>query len=222
MASRTIATQVLVVGGGPVGLTLAMDLAWRGIEVVVAELRHRGEPPASSATMSRRARWRSSAASAWRKACATPACRPTTRTTSPTAPPPPAPELARIPIPAAATATPPPAAPTPGGPRPSRRTASTRSTWSRCCSRTPRRCRGVTHPQPHAVEGFRAGRARVSARGARPRQRRDRSTIRRATSSAATAAASAVRKAIGATLEGTPVVQRVQSTYIRAPRLLAC
>ncbi|HTH79510.1 MAG TPA: FAD-dependent oxidoreductase, partial [Ramlibacter sp.] len=30
---------------------------------------------------------------------------------------------------------------------------------------------------------------------------------------------SAVRKAIGAKLEGTPVIQRVQSTYIRAPRL---
>ncbi len=38
-------TQVLIVGAGPVGLTLAMDLAWRGIRVVVAELRHRGEPP---------------------------------------------------------------------------------------------------------------------------------------------------------------------------------
>ncbi|MGB6753225.1 MAG: FAD-dependent monooxygenase, partial [Xanthobacteraceae bacterium] len=29
-------TRVLIVGGGPVGLTLAMDLAWRGIDVVVA------------------------------------------------------------------------------------------------------------------------------------------------------------------------------------------
>jgi 2-polyprenyl-6-methoxyphenol hydroxylase-like FAD-dependent oxidoreductase len=37
--------DVLVVGAGPVGLTLAMDLAWRGVRVIVAELRHRGEPP---------------------------------------------------------------------------------------------------------------------------------------------------------------------------------
>ena len=42
---RRIATRVLVVGGGPVGTTLAMDLAWRGIDVVVAEQRHRGELP---------------------------------------------------------------------------------------------------------------------------------------------------------------------------------
>ena len=38
-------TQVLVIGAGPVGLTLAMDLAQRGVQVLVAETRHRGEPP---------------------------------------------------------------------------------------------------------------------------------------------------------------------------------
>ncbi len=42
---RRLATRVLVVGGGPVGTTLAMDLAWRGIDVVVAEQRHRDELP---------------------------------------------------------------------------------------------------------------------------------------------------------------------------------
>ena len=43
--SRKIETSVLIVGGGPVGLTLALDLAWRGIDVTVAELRQAGEPP---------------------------------------------------------------------------------------------------------------------------------------------------------------------------------
>lgn len=38
-------SQVLIVGAGPVGLTLATDLAQRGISVLVAEIRHRGEPP---------------------------------------------------------------------------------------------------------------------------------------------------------------------------------
>jgi 2-polyprenyl-6-methoxyphenol hydroxylase-like FAD-dependent oxidoreductase len=40
-----IDTQVLIVGGGPVGLTLAIDLAQRGIQVTVAEMRAAGEPP---------------------------------------------------------------------------------------------------------------------------------------------------------------------------------
>jgi 2-polyprenyl-6-methoxyphenol hydroxylase-like FAD-dependent oxidoreductase len=43
--ATTLQAQVLVVGAGPVGLTLAMDLAQRGISVLVAETRHRGEPP---------------------------------------------------------------------------------------------------------------------------------------------------------------------------------
>ncbi|MGB9430689.1 MAG: FAD-dependent oxidoreductase [Candidatus Acidiferrum sp.] len=40
-----INTEVLIVGGGPVGLTLAIDLARRGINVVVAEVRAGGESP---------------------------------------------------------------------------------------------------------------------------------------------------------------------------------
>jgi 2-polyprenyl-6-methoxyphenol hydroxylase-like FAD-dependent oxidoreductase len=43
--SSKIDTDVLVVGGGPVGLTLALDLAWRGVKVVLIEARRRGEPP---------------------------------------------------------------------------------------------------------------------------------------------------------------------------------
>ncbi|MBC7585951.1 MAG: FAD-dependent monooxygenase [Tardiphaga sp.] len=37
--------DVVVVGAGPVGLTLAIDLAWRGVKVIVVESRSRGEPP---------------------------------------------------------------------------------------------------------------------------------------------------------------------------------
>jgi 2-polyprenyl-6-methoxyphenol hydroxylase-like FAD-dependent oxidoreductase len=44
MAER-LQADVVVVGAGPVGLTLAMDLAWRGIDVVVLESRQRFEPP---------------------------------------------------------------------------------------------------------------------------------------------------------------------------------
>ena len=42
---RRIATRVLVVGGGPVGMTLALDLAWRGIDVIVVERRPANAPP---------------------------------------------------------------------------------------------------------------------------------------------------------------------------------
>jgi len=43
--NRKIETSVLVVGAGPVGLTLALDLASRGVEVTVTEIRRAGEPP---------------------------------------------------------------------------------------------------------------------------------------------------------------------------------
>jgi 2-polyprenyl-6-methoxyphenol hydroxylase-like FAD-dependent oxidoreductase len=43
--TERLQADVVVVGAGPVGLTLAMDLAWRGIDVVVLESRRRGEPP---------------------------------------------------------------------------------------------------------------------------------------------------------------------------------
>src|SRR5260370_7312257 len=38
-------TDVLIAGAGPVGLTLAIDLAWRGIGVTVVETRARAAPP---------------------------------------------------------------------------------------------------------------------------------------------------------------------------------
>jgi 2-polyprenyl-6-methoxyphenol hydroxylase-like FAD-dependent oxidoreductase len=42
---KTLSASVVIIGGGPVGLLLAMDLAWRGIDCIVAELREAGEPP---------------------------------------------------------------------------------------------------------------------------------------------------------------------------------
>jgi NADPH-dependent 2,4-dienoyl-CoA reductase/sulfur reductase-like enzyme len=50
-------TRLLIVGGGPVGLTLAMDLAWRGIDVagIVAAAARRGLPLAVLDVRSREA-----------------------------------------------------------------------------------------------------------------------------------------------------------------------
>ena len=42
---QRLSTSVLVIGAGPVGITLALDLASRGVDVTVAEIRTRGEPP---------------------------------------------------------------------------------------------------------------------------------------------------------------------------------
>lgn len=43
--SDSLDCDVLVIGAGPVGLTLAIDLARRGLQVVIAEIRQFGEPP---------------------------------------------------------------------------------------------------------------------------------------------------------------------------------
>jgi 2-polyprenyl-6-methoxyphenol hydroxylase-like FAD-dependent oxidoreductase len=43
--SKSCQAEVLIVGGGPVGLCLSMDLARRGVECLVIERRHAAEPP---------------------------------------------------------------------------------------------------------------------------------------------------------------------------------
>jgi 2-polyprenyl-6-methoxyphenol hydroxylase-like FAD-dependent oxidoreductase len=43
--SRSLDASVLIVGAGPVGLTLGMDLASRGVDVMIVETRRPGEPP---------------------------------------------------------------------------------------------------------------------------------------------------------------------------------
>jgi len=42
---RRINTEVIIVGAGPVGLSLAMDLARRSVGVTLVEMRAAGEPP---------------------------------------------------------------------------------------------------------------------------------------------------------------------------------
>lgn len=43
--TEAVDADVLIIGGGPVGLMLAIDLAWRGIEVTLVESRAAAEPP---------------------------------------------------------------------------------------------------------------------------------------------------------------------------------
>ena len=218
--SRTLQAQALIVGAGPVGLTLAMDLASRGISVLMVETRFRGEPPnvkcnhvsARSMEVFRRL----GVATTLRNA-GLPEDHPNDvayRTTFTGE------ELSRIPIPARReryTAT--------GGP----------DTWWPTAE-PPHRINQIylepllfAHAQ--AMDGVRIlSRTRVDD------FTQDDDGVQVTATDLETGetlqlqcdfmigcdgARSAVRKAIGATLSGTDVVGRVQSTFFRAPDLLA-
>ena len=45
MTDKNLEADVLIVGAGPVGLTLAMDLASHGLSVIICETRRFAEPP---------------------------------------------------------------------------------------------------------------------------------------------------------------------------------
>ena len=94
------------------------------------------------------------------------------------------------------------AAPIPGGRRRSRRTASTRSTSSRCCSRMPRRMPRIRILNRTAVDDFTQDERRRYGHGARSRHRRDACTIALRLSGRLRRRPLGVRKAIGAKLVG--------------------
>jgi 2-polyprenyl-6-methoxyphenol hydroxylase-like FAD-dependent oxidoreductase len=216
----SLESRVLVVGAGPVGLTLAMDLAQRGIAVLVAETRHRGEPPnvkcnhvsARSMEIFRRL----GVAAAVREA-GLPADYPNdvayrTAFTGE--------ELSRIPIPCRRdryTAR--------GGP----------DTWWPT-PEPPHRINQiylepVLFAHAEATQGLRIlNRTRIDSftqdvDGVRARgvnlDTGEEVAIRCEYLVGCDGGRSTVRKAIGAKLSGTDVVGRVQSTYFRAPDLLA-
>jgi len=218
--TRRLTTQVMIIGGGPVGLTLAMDLAWRGIRVVLAELRGRDEPPPVKcnhvAARSMEVFRRLGVATALRDA-GLPADYPNDVAYRITAT---GPELARIPIPCRRdryTAT--------GGP----------DTWWPTAE-PPHRINqlylepilfahaaampGITILDRTRVLGFAQGEAGVVAR-AEPLDGGAVFEIAADYLIGCDGGGSATRKAIGASFTGDAVVSRVQSTLIRAPSLLA-
>jgi 2-polyprenyl-6-methoxyphenol hydroxylase-like FAD-dependent oxidoreductase len=218
--SKSIRTRVLIVGAGPVGLTLAMDLARRGIAVVAVETRRAGEAPSvkcnhvSSRSMEifRRLGVAQGLRDAGLPADYPNDCAYRTTTTGI--------ELSRIPIPCRRDRYSAAEGPDTGWPtaEPPHRinqiymepvlfahaaetsglTILNRTAFEDFCERDDgivATMRDLDTDVPFQIEAEFI----VGCDGAR----------------------SLVRKAIGASLEGTPIIQRVQSTYIRAPKLLA-
>jgi 2-polyprenyl-6-methoxyphenol hydroxylase-like FAD-dependent oxidoreductase len=212
---------VIVVGGGPVGMTLAIDLATRGIPVIVVERRAAGEPPSvkcnhiSSRSMEI---YRRLGLSGALRDAGLPADFPNDCSYRITAT---GPELSRIKIPCrrdryTATDGPDTWWPTPEPPHRMNQTYMEPVLWAHA-ARLPK----LTLLNGMSVEDF--------------SEQTDGTVVATAVDLATNAATviradyligcdggrSGVRKAIGAELTGTSVIQHVQSTYIRAPGLLA-
>ena len=217
--AETLQAQVLIVGAGPVGLTLAMDLAQRGIDVLVAEIRHRGEPPnvkcnhvsARSMEIFRRL----GVAQALRNTGLPPdyANDVAYRTTVTGA------ELSRIPIPArqdryTATGGPDTWWPTPEPPHRINQIYLEPVLFAHAEATPNIRILNRTR-----IEDFAQNDGYVSAIGVHL-DTGESVSIRCDYMIGCDGGRSAVRKKIGATLSGTDVVGRVQSTYFRAPSLL--
>src|SRR5579871_2490171 len=215
---KSIQTQVLIVGAGPVGLTAAMDLASRGIDVVVAEIRRAGEPPnvkcnhvsARSMEVFRRLGIVREVREGGLPADFPNDCAYRTAVVGR--------ELTRIPIPCRAeryTATGGPDTdwPTPEPPHRINQIYLEPILVAAAAARSGIRI--LTRVQ---VEHFEQGSEGVVAR-ARDLETNHDVTIAADYLIGCDGGRSIVRKLIGSRLTGTDVVQRVQSTYIHAPAL---
>ena len=217
--TRPIEASVLIVGAGPVGLTLAMDLTQRGIAVVVLETRSAGEPPSvkcnhvSSRSMEifRRLGVAPQLRDAGLPADYPNDCAYRTTTTGI--------ELSRIPIPCRRdrySAT--------GGPDTDWPTAEPPHRINQIYMEPvlfahASRLDGLTILNRTAFEDFEETDSGIVAT-ARNLDTGTTFPLRAEFIVGCDGSRSAVRKTIGAALQGTPIIQRVQSTYIRAPQLL--
>ncbi|WP_051379631.1 FAD-dependent oxidoreductase [Bradyrhizobium murdochi] len=219
MPAETASFDVLIVGAGPVGLTLALDLASRGIDVGIIEKRPAGEPPSVKCNhVSARSMeiFRRLKVSQDLRNAGLPEDYPNDvsyRTTTLGI------EIARIKIPArkyrySDKSGPDGWWPTPEPPHRINQIFLEPILFQRAASMD-----GITIFNETAYSGFKEDQSGVTAfatsSSGGERQFRARFLV------GCDGGSSTVRKQIGATFKGDPVVQRVQSTYIEAPDLIA-
>jgi 2-polyprenyl-6-methoxyphenol hydroxylase-like FAD-dependent oxidoreductase len=215
-----LTTDVLIVGAGPVGLTLAMDLASRGIQVVIAELRYYAEPPnvkcnhVAARTMEQFRRL--GVAQKVRDAGLAPdypndvVFRTTVTGT----------ELTRIPIPCREERYTEKIGPDAWWPTPEPPHRINQIFLEPILLEHTAALDGVTLLNRTQVTSFEQDTTGVSATALNLDTGASQ-VIRAKYMVGCDGGRSEVRKQIGAKLEGTAIIQRVQSTYIRAPQLLA-
>jgi 2-polyprenyl-6-methoxyphenol hydroxylase-like FAD-dependent oxidoreductase len=216
---KPIDADVLVVGAGPVGLTVAMDLQARGVRVAVCEIRRYAEPPnvkcnhVAARTMER---WRRLGVGAKVRNAGLPEDYPNdvvfrTAVTGQ--------ELTRIPIPGRSTRYTATGGPDTWWPTPEPPHRINQLFLEPILLEHTARLPGVTLFNRTQVTGFEQVDGGVVA-AASNLDTGEALRFRARFLVGCDGGSSMVRKAIGATFEGTPVIQRVQSTYIRAPSLL--
>jgi 2-polyprenyl-6-methoxyphenol hydroxylase-like FAD-dependent oxidoreductase len=213
-----IETKVLIVGAGPVGMTLALDLAWRGVDVTVAELRPAGEPPSVKCNqISARSMeiFRRLGIARKLREAGLPADYPNDVVSATTVT---GIELARVPIPSRAERYTAKDGPDTSWPTPEPTHRINQKYFEPVLFAST-----ASHPRIRllnrtAVEDFAQDEHRVSA-VARNLDSGEQLSIGCSYLVGCDGAKSGIRKKIGAKLTGTPEVQRVQSTCIRAPEL---
>ena len=210
--------SVAIVGAGPVGLCLAMDLAWRGVDCVIIERRRAGEPPSvkcnhvSSRTMEI---FRRLGFVARARAAGLPDDYPNdvvvrTRATGF--------ELMRIHIPCRLDRYTDRSGPDGAWPTPEPAHRINQIFLEPVLFDAARRTGGITILNRHDFTGFDQDEASVTVR-ASDLESGDEVEIRARYLVGCEGGRSLVRNAIGARLLGDEVIQRVQSSYIRAPAL---